>query len=412
MPRPSTVKSLVATALFSACALASTSALADSWEHDSRFEVGYQGSMLLSDGKVTRTRLYGGAEHKTSLFGDTSPTRWKFAGHVRGWVDLDSEVDLRNLSIERADDITAITLGFQEIAWGETFGFPIADIVNPRDLRDPFFAQMDWIRRANFTLNAQLLLESFRLQGLVTPVPRNNILPARGSAFDPFPSALDGVRMLPQRSFPIDRWGRDAEAGARAGYLFDFGLDVSALYLLHWNRTPVVELAFQGAEPVLVPVQERIHSAGLTFSYAFESWVVRGDAMVHFEEPWIASDLGPADHITHAQTVLGADMNTDSDWTLGAQGHFDQRGEENLFWGSAQLKKGLFDGRLEPQVFVFIGIDNTDRWIQPRIDWNVIDPWTVSLRADFVWGSVNDRPGDLAFYSERHRAMLWTSLRF
>ena len=50
--------------------------------------------------------------------------------------------------------------------------------------------------------------------------------------------------------------------------------------------------------------------------------------------------------------------------------------------------------------------------MQPRIDWHVMDPWTVSLRADFVWGTTDDEDaGDLGFYDERHRVMLWTSLR-
>ncbi|MFW5739968.1 MAG: DUF1302 family protein, partial [Myxococcota bacterium] len=389
------------------------------------FELGYQGSMLTEDDTITRNRPYAAAKHRSSVYAEDSPTRWAFDAALRAWgelgvgtelgdsdgFDVEGELDLRALSISRADDHTDVQIGFQQIARGETFGFPIADLVNPRDLRDPYFFEMDWIRRATFTANVQVLLDNLRLQAIATPIPRNNELPERGSPFDPFPPVLDPVPLAPQRDFPIDRLGQDGEYGGRASYLFDFGLDVALLYFYHWNRTPVYELALRDGSLALIPVQERIHTAGLTFSQAFDDWVLRGDTVVHFEKPWIAENLGEPDRITHLQTVLGADMTTESDWVLGGQLHYDQRGDESLQWVSVKIQKLLFDGYLEPQVFAFVGVDNTDRWVQPRIDWYVIDPWTVSLRADFVWGSVDGDAGDLGWYDERHRVMLWTSVR-
>lgn len=408
--------------------LASSTASAADWVHKQELEFGYQSSMLTEDGTFSRNRVYAFAKHRTSAYSLTSPTRWTFDAAFRGWADYvdwehppELEPDIRALSLSRADDHTDIQLGFQQIAWGETFGFPIADVVNPRDLRDPYFFEMDWIRRANFTANVQVMFDNLRLQAVATPVPRNNVLPERGSAFDPFPELLDGIPLAPQRSFPIDRWGQDGEYGGRVGYLFDFGLDVALLYLYHWNRTPVVELQLVNFQPVLVPVQERIHTAGLTFSKAFEDWVLRGDTVVHFEEPLIDDQLGAPDRITHVQSVLGADVTTETEWTFGGQVHYDHRDgappgaaprDANRQWVSARIQKLLFDGDLEPQIFAFVGLDNSDRWVQPRIDWHVMDPWTVSLRADFVWGTTDDEDaGDLGFYDERHRVMLWTSLR-
>lgn len=392
-------------------------ARAGDWEHTQDFELGYQGSLLTQDQTLSRNRLYGSAKHRTSLYVEDSPTRWAFDGALRGWLGLDHEnepeyeLDLRALSLSRADDHTDIQIGFQQIAWGETFGFPIADLVNPRDLRDPLFFEMDWIRRATFSANLQLMVDNLRLQGVATPVPRNDVIPERGSAYDPFPPILDGIDLAPRREFPLDRFGRDGEYGGRVGYFFEFGLDVALLYLHHWNRTPVYELRFENFQPLLVPIQKQIHSGGLTFSKAFEDWVLRGDTVVHLEEPWIADDLGPSKRITHVQSVLGADVTTESDWILAGQVHYDHRGDEQLQWVSVRIQKLLFDGDLEPQVFAFVGVDNTDRWVQPRIDWHVLEPWSVSLRADFVWGSTDESAGDLGFYDERHRVLLWTSLR-
>jgi len=399
------VRSLVST-LSAASLLITSFAQAGEWSHEQQFEIGYQGSVLTEDGTFTRNRPYGGAEHRTSVFSTTSPTRWSLDAALRGWVELgddidpEGELDLRALSVSRADDHTDVRIGFQQIAWGETFGFPVADLVNPRDLRDPYFFEMDWIRRSTLTANVQVFFGDLRLQAVATPIPRHNELPERGSSFDPFPETLDAVPLAARRDFPIDRWGQDGEYGGRASYLFEFGLDVALLYLYHWNRTPVFEIGLDDGTLSLIPIHERIHSAGLTFSQAFEDWVLRGDTVVHLDKPWIDERLGPSDRITHVQSVLGADVTTVTDWTLGGQVHFDQRGDQDRQWVSVQVRKLLLDGILEPRVFAFVGVDNTDRWVQPRIDWYVLDPWMVSLRGDFVWGTIDDDAGDLGFYDE------------
>lgn len=385
-------------------------------KHD--FEIGAQGSLLTS-GEVSRGRIYGFAHHETRWFSDTSPTRWRVDAALRGWTGTTNGFDPRSAVVERTDDHTNISIGLQQIVWGETFGLPIADLVHPRDLRDPLLLDMDWVRLPVPAANVQLLFDSFRIQAVAVPFPRNNVLPKHGTTFDPFhelPHPLPLIPVQDQRSFPLDRFGRDGECGGRVSYLFEFGLDVALLYYFHWNRTPVYELLWQSAPvaipSVFAPVQERVHGTGLTFSQAFENWVLRGDFIVHPKEPVADDSLGPAKRVAHLQGVLGADRTTESGWTFGVQAHYDDRGIRNLFWGSAQIKTTLFDGRLEPQLFVFVGIDNSDRWVQPRIDWHVVDPWTVSLRADFVWGSLDDRRGDLGLVDGKHRVMGCTSLRF
>jgi hypothetical protein len=378
-------------------------------KHD--FEVGAQGSLLTS-GELSRARVYGFARHRTKWYRDDSPTTWRIEAALRGYAGTTNGLDPRAAFVERADDHTNVALGLQEIVWGETFGLPIADLVHPRDLRDPLLYDMDWMRLPVPAANGQLLFDNLRLQSVAVPIPRNNMLPKRGTAYDPFPPVLDSIPVEPQRSFPVDRVGRDGEYGGRASYLFGFGLDVALLYYFHWNRTPVYELQDRGTGFVVAPVQERVHATGLTFSQAFEHWVLRGDFVVHPREPVIDDWLGPSKRVTHVQGVLGADMTTEDQWTIGFQTHYDYRGIRDLWWWSALVRKSLLDGKLEPQVFLFVGADNTDTWIQPRVDWHVVDAWTLSLRADLVWGTLDEHRGDLGLIRGRHRVMGWTSLRF
>ena len=78
---------------------------------------------------------------------DKTGSTWELRLGARAFYDFEtkiSEVSIRDLAIVRRTDHVTATVGFQEIVWGETLGFPVADIVNPRDLRDPLFLDTDW----------------------------------------------------------------------------------------------------------------------------------------------------------------------------------------------------------------------------------------------------------------------------
>jgi hypothetical protein len=261
--------------------------------------------------------------------------------------------------------------------------------------------------------NVQVLFGDLRLQGIASPLPRNTDLPRRDGPFNLFPPEADSVQLRPAREFPLDRFGQDGEYGGRVSYLFDsLGLDVSVLYMYHWNRLPAFELVVDRDGVGIAQVQERVHSVGMTATRAFDAWVLRADSVLHVQQPWTDDHLGKVHHINHWQGIIGADYASENGWTLGGQVHGDVRDDRDLAWASLLVKASLWDEHLEPQVFVFVGLNNTDRWLQPRVDWRVTDPLTLSLRADFVWAEANERKGDLWPVDKHHRAMLWGAWEF
>ena len=376
------------------------------------FEVGHQSAMLTDGARFTRNHTYGYAHNVTRI----KSTGLSVEAAARAWADPDGyEFDLRALAVRLKAGPFVAAVGVQEIAWGETFGQPIVDIVNPRDFRDPLMLDMDWLRLPVFCANLKLLFESFRLQVVATPYPRNNTVPDAKSPFTFFPAQTAGFPVRPQKDFPLTNWGADGEYGGRVSFLFGFGLDVSAFYFWHWNRRPTYQVVVgDDLAPALQPVQERIHSAGLSFSKAFGSLVLRGDTAVHVNEPWQTSDPTQIKHITHVQAVIGLDYTTESQWMFGVQYHFEMRGTDQfLNSASARIALSFFDGHLEPEIFAFIGLtDDGDRWIEPKLTWHVTDGWAVSVLADFVWGSTDYLKGDLAPYRNKHRIFATLKYKF
>jgi len=371
-----------------------------SWTRHRDAELGYQGAYRLDGGRFTRNRFYGILRGKTLWESDDpeTPSQFSIQSSVRGFLDPTDydELSIRALNLNWTRDHFSITVGAQEVAWGETFGFFISDLVNPRNLRDPLFNELNWIREPTTIINTQFFLGKLNLQFILTPVPRNN----------DFPESIDGISVLEPREFSLDRPIQDAEYGIRAGYLFDSGFDLSTFYFRHWNRNPVFTPRISNGELVLDPIVERTHSFGASFSQTLSDWVFRGDTVLHVDMPL-------PEQRTVSQSILGTDFRTEDGWSLGAQYHLDLWANEQRHWIGTRFEKPFFRDHLVPEIFFFRGINNADFWIQPQITWNILDPLTFSLRADLILNSIDSsKKGYLTSLKDEDRILAWLAFRF
>lgn len=385
-------------------------------------EIGHQWgrrTLNLPGPEITRNRLYVIARNDTQLYSsDRTGTTVTLNLGGRAWTDVNgNDVDVRAAAIDLSAGSFRLATGFQEIAWGETFGFFPADIVNPRDYRDPLFTDPSWVREPVFAANAQLFLGSLTLQGVFVPVPRNNRLPEVGSAYDPSSSlsaALGGlpVRVADLPDFKLEDAGRDSEFGGKASYLFDFGLDAGLIYYRHWNRNIVYELRQTTTAATLVPSSVQVDTVGFTASQAVDAFVFRADALANFGEPQQLPTFAPPPLQTHYQVIFGSDVNLPNDWTLGGQFHSDNTDLDILQWLSGKVSKKFFEGKLEGEFFAFGGLNNEDFWFQPKITWNITTSLMLSLRSDHIRGSRYITDGALPALRQQDRVMTWVSYRF
>lgn len=350
-----------------------------------------------------------------------------FRGAGRAWLDIQSEAELRELSADASLGDWRFKVGWQEIAWGETFGVYIADVVHPRDLRDPFFNEPAWFRLPVFAAQAQWFSGPLTLQVILVPVSRQNRLPDRGGAFDPLGPLFSDVPIGALPHYGLGDFRDHAEFGARASVLFPSGLDLGFFYYRHHNRNPVFELSNDGQRVVLAPVLRVVDTLGLSFSQAFGDVVLRGDSVLHDGLPMNSDGFTAPVESAQWRTILGADVVFADDWSAGTQFHADAwdysapsgwgigHWNETLYWSSLRVGYRMLQAKLEPEFFVFQGIDNSDQWVRPRVTWNATASMRVSVSADFFSGAESlgsDSRGLLGRYAERDRVFTWVSYHF
>jgi len=279
-------------------------------------------------------------------------------------------LEIRDSYLSFDTDSNRLRVGFQSLSWGETFGFFIADLPNPRDLSDPLLLELAHIKKPVFMIQEQWFFEGGSIQAFFTPIARHT----------------DFSLSLPRREFT--RLGTDSEYGIKINRLFDFGLDASLFMLRHHER-------------LLVLQPRSVWSGGLTATQSFgQDWILRTDQVI--SDDWQSPEGW--------RGVVGLDWTTTENLTLSVQG---QRDPLNSGASLRMMLRG-FDGVLdgwEFEAFWFQGIEKNESWVQPKLSYRSRGGLSISARYDWVESSLLQR-GLLSGLAREDRGLLWLTYGF
>jgi hypothetical protein len=392
-------------------------------------EVGYQSAYRYSDQNIIRSRPYFllGQKYSTG-FGEKDVASLEVNVAARGWIDsaeyrnpqdaiavngrtpgeTTSEVTLRKASVALSAYSIRAEVGLQEIHWGETFGFGILDIVNPHDFRDPFFLDTSWTTVPVWLANLQYFLGGLTVQGIYNPFPQNNIYPAPFTVYSPSILA-PGIQTAGPVTTGQQSLSSNAEFGGKLSYLFGNGLDLGVIGYQHGNRNLIYGIV---SPNTVAPINATTQTYGVSLSQTLASWVIRGDSAIHTNQPnasSLLSSIATSENVTESQTILGTDYS-DGLWLFGIQAqndsYFASNGTRKLFWGSSKIQRSLFKKKLTLESFIFVGIQNSDQWYQPKITWNANSQVSLSLLSDFIFGGTQPSDGYFANISGQNRLFL------
>jgi hypothetical protein len=341
------------------------------------FELRYTGSRLTPSDDLQHDRFSGYAEREQPLFSlsdgfITGSAKASLLGDI-DHVDPTRELRFRELYFDLLAGNFSLRAGLQDVPWSETFGFFIADVVNPRDLRDPLYLDPRYARLPVAALKSQWTIDGITVQGVLTPVTHNTL----------YQSSFAGIPVLPAPSIETHNYPHDLEAGGRIESLLFDKLDTSLFYYRHLNRNFAAEEVPTDAGPALQTVAQKVDSYGVTSSYALESVVFREDFVFTPDQPTSAQDLGAVRRSNEVQSMLGVDYSSTDDFSIGLQYQYETH-PGAFHWLSAKVSKKFGAQNLQPELFVFHGIGNRDLWIEPQISWYANDRLTLSLRYDYV----------------------------
>jgi hypothetical protein len=341
--------------------------------------------------------------------------------------------DARQFLIDGKIKTVSVSLGLQQIVWGQADGLRVLDVINPLDYREFILEDFLDSRRPLWTLRTDVPVEKGFLQLLWVPYFAPGRLPTAENEFGLGPSfglglvgAALGDRLPPQLSLRVEpAWRpryrlRSSQAGARysrsigrwdvtANYFYGRE-DVPTPYLHGLDRTSTL------FEPrlLIAPRFDRKTVFGGTAATNFGPVVLRMEAGWSARKAAAVTTFPPRtgfEAFGQFSSVVGLDYSPRS-WLWVSGQYFLQfvsAPQRRLLFprynqlASFYVRTNFLRETLRPELFVLTGLNQREYMVRPRITRSLGDHWTVGLGADFLGG----RPiTPFGFFSSRDRMVL------
>jgi hypothetical protein len=331
------------------------------------------------------------------------PDQDEIWGPSRRWLLGDPlELELRELFVETVVGDTYLTVGKQQVVWGESDGLKVLDVVNPSDLREFGLAEFEDSRIPLWTVNAEIPIKDATLQLLWIPDTTKHNIPEFGSTYDLFnvpipPGVTVDVENYDRPNNPIS----DSDYGARLSGFWK-GWNLSLNYFYHYDDVPVVFTSIGvgpgGAVITASPTYKRTHLIGGTFSKAFGDLTLRGELGYSTNKYYSVDILSDPDSVHESGEfgyVIGLDWFGFSDMMLSFQ--FFQSIIDDDVSGlgrdkvdntiSLLVRRSLKNESLSIYNILVHNLNSGDGYVRPKLSYQVSDTTSIWGGFDIFYGS-------------------------
>jgi hypothetical protein len=287
-------------------------------------------------------------------------------------------------------------VGYQEIAWGESFGFNYSDIINPKDFKETMFSDISEARLPLLIFNGKKLFSNQGFSGsfqiIYSPEPRFS---------KTLPLDLFIGNLFTQSQFNIIK-----EKSPKIGEKSDMGLKVStsyrgydtSLFLLNYiDRNPTYSLiSLTSNSLTLKESHKRIQSMGFSFAKTIFDFVLRSDIVLTQKQTinYISSQTLKAYEANKTSFVISFDSPTYqniSGSVLFAQSKLDRYfpmsfNQENETYSILKLVRNLNNDKTLELAYIheFKTIGHS---IQSFLAWPVTSNTDIKLGLEAYWGN-------------------------
>jgi hypothetical protein len=338
-----------------------------------------------------------------------------------------TELELRELHVRAELGRTAVSVGKQQIVWGQADGLKVLDVVNPQDFREFILDDFERSRIPLWSTAVETPIGGATLQLIWVPDHSYHHFPPPGSPFDltarTLPASLpDGVRV---EVHPIERPHRvfrDSDVGGRLSTFWK-GWDLTANYLYHYDDRPVltgsISLASDGPHLMLTPRYERAHLVGGSFSNAFGPLTVRGELAMLVKRAFRRDELespGPV-RASELDWVIGFDWLGIRETLLSLQVFQTLATNESTPLAPGQtgttlsllVRREWLNDRLTADTMWLHGVTLGDGVVRPRLGYELGNDIRLWIGADVFYGNA---AGVFGEFGERDRILLGVGFGF
>lgn len=320
---------------------------------------------------------------------------------VYHYSDKNLELGLREAYLDLYLKNLDIRIGKQQIIWGKAEGVFITDIVSPKDLREFLLPDFDEIRMGVTSFKLNYYLGNHAFEFVWTPVFTPTNMPEAGSIWEPdmnFPIAPTWDYTTSIISPRLE----NSEIFARYSLMssgFDFEIVGGYFYYddpaMHLTKT-IDPTTLQLTNLTVRPEYHRVSMGGASFSLPVSSFVLRGEGAFYngrnFQTiaPTIPDAAIEKDYLHYMfgldYTLAGIKLSAQfiQEYIIDyEEGIYNEEFENTMTFIA---KKDFFREKLWLELFSYIGINNEDALIRPKISYNFADGFDIQLGANIFVG--------------------------
>ncbi|MBK8956807.1 MAG: hypothetical protein IPM34_14815 [Saprospiraceae bacterium] len=333
------------------------------------------------------------------------PTQDEISDYSKRYLIGDRlEFELREFYIDWKIKKHYLTIGKQQIVWGEADGLKILDVVNPINLREFLLDDFDQSRIPLWSVKADLNFGKIKTQLIWIPDNTYHDIPDSNSPFFPsafFPSPPSGISLVQHPLNRPNKFIEDSDAGIRLS-AFLKGWDITLNYLYAYDDFPVAKSTISidtiGFPVINIhPSYKRYHLVGGTFNNSFKSVTLRGEIGVSLNKSFNTTDANVTEGIFQTEqvaVVIGLDYSGISNTTISGQIFADYVATDYTLLGREALElnatlllsRNFKNETITTDLILVQNLNKGDGFVRPKIKWQVLNNLILSLGADIIYG--------------------------
>lgn len=329
-----------------------------------------------------------------------------------------TNLEIRELYYQtKIGDGLRITLGKQQIVWGETDGLKLLDVVNPQNFREFILDDFEDSRIPLWSLKSEFDIDDFAVQLVWISDNTYHITQDFDAPFftsNLFPKSPEGVSTILNRPDRPKRFIKDSDFGIKLS-TFKKGWDISVNYFYYYEDLPAFYNRLDldnpnGPSVIIEPEYERQHLIGGTFNKVLGSSTLRGEIAYVFDQNFIITDPNIINGIVTShvyKSAFGIDYIKGEN-VISAQLFSNiisddisvynrDRFETNT---SLKLSREMMNDNLSTEVLWVHNYNHGDGYMRPQLSYWLNSSVQLLLESSIFYGNKNQLFGQ---FSDRNR---------
>ncbi len=321
--------------------------------------------------------------------------------YIYQYPNKDMEFGLREVYVDIYFDSVDLRIGKQQIIWGKADGVFITDIVSPKDLSEFLLRDFDEIRMGITSLKANYYIGNNSLEFVWIPSFSSTQMPDENSIW------------FPQMDFPItpvfDYSQKDIEAKLENNEFFakfsalTSSIDFEIMGGYMWDDDPTMHITKtinpstnQLTGLTITPQHHRLGLFGGSFSSALLNFVLRGEGAYYNGKYFNSEDPALNDGTikkNYLHYLVGVDYTL---WDIKFSSQFVQQAilDYDEFINNDEFEntmtvlasKNFLRETLWLELFSYIGLNNSDMLIRPKVTYDLADGFELLLGSNIFIG--------------------------